>query len=82
LTLPDANPARGERLFEFARERDLEGVAKWATRIYQCDGCGTSLLKIKNPEYSQIQGRHELFDRKHRPPFRLASKLALVLTVG
>jgi bifunctional non-homologous end joining protein LigD len=39
----DAIPARGERLFELACERDLEGiVAKWAKGTYQCDGRGTS----------------------------------------
>ena len=43
--------------FELACERDLEGiVAKWARRTYQCDGRGTSWLKIKNPEYSQGGG--------------------------
>jgi hypothetical protein len=42
---------------------DLEGiVAKWSKGTYQCDGRGTSWLKVKNPEYSQIEGRHELFE--------------------
>ena len=57
--------ARGTRLYELACERDLEGiVAKCARGTYQCDGRGTSWLKVKNPEYSQIQGRHELFASK------------------
>ena len=43
LLLLDAIPARGERLFELACERDLEGmVAKWARGTYQSDGRGTS----------------------------------------
>ena len=65
LLLLDAIPARGERLFELACERDLEGiVAKWALGSYQCNGRGTSWLKIKNPAYSQMEGRHELFAAK------------------
>ena len=72
LMFLDAIRARGTRLYELACERDLEGiVAKWARGTYQCDGRGTSWLKIKNPKYSQMEGRHELFDRKrpllHRP---------------
>ena len=65
----DAIPGRGRRLYKLACERDLEGiVAKWAWGTYQCDGRGTSWLKIKNPEYSQMDGRHGLFDAKR--PFR------------
>ena len=56
---------RGRRMFELACERDLEGiVAKWSKGSYQCDGRGTSWLKIKNPDYSQAEGRHELFDER------------------
>jgi bifunctional non-homologous end joining protein LigD len=73
---------RGWDLFRVACERDLEGiVGKWAPGTYQTDGGRTSWLKIKNPEYSQIVGRAEMFDRnqgrqtaRHRNP-----KPALVL---
>jgi len=67
LLLLDAIPARGERLFELARERDLESiVAKWSKRTYQCDGRATSWLKIKNPAYSQMENRREIFEsRRH-----------------
>jgi hypothetical protein len=59
---------RGRRLFELACERDLEGVvAKFAHGSYQCDGRSTSWLKIKNPQYSQMEGRYELFERKRIP---------------
>ena len=52
----------GTRLYELACERDLEGiVAKWSKGSYQSDGRATSWLKIKNPGYSQTEGRHELF---------------------
>jgi len=55
----------GIELFDAACARDLEGVvAKWAEGTYQ-GGPRTSWLKIKNPEYSQAEGRHELFE-KHR----------------
>jgi ATP-dependent DNA ligase len=41
---------------------DLEGVTgKWRNGIYQIGGSATSWLKIKNPKYTQIEGRHELF---------------------
>jgi hypothetical protein len=68
LMLLEPIARRGVRLFELACEHDLEGiVAKWAKGSYQCEGCGTSWLKIKNPDYS-----HELFEksrlRVHRGP--------------
>jgi ATP-dependent DNA ligase len=57
---------RGRDLFRAACERDLKGVVgKWAHGPYQTDGRGTSWLKIKNPEYSQTQQRHELFRLRH-----------------
>jgi bifunctional non-homologous end joining protein LigD len=57
---------RGRDLFRASCERELEGiVAKWAHGRYQSDGHCTSWLKIKNPEYSQIRDRHELFSPRH-----------------
>jgi bifunctional non-homologous end joining protein LigD len=65
LMLPEPIQRRGCRLFELACERDLEGiVAKWSNGSYQTDGQGTSWLKIKNPNYSQADGRHEAVRRK------------------
>jgi ATP dependent DNA ligase domain len=56
---------RGCDLFRAACERDLEGiVAKWAHGTYGTDGRTTSWLKIKNPQYSQMRDRHELFERR------------------
>jgi bifunctional non-homologous end joining protein LigD len=70
LMLLEPIPRRGRRLFELACEHDLEGiVAKWANGSYQCDGRGTSWLKIKNSNYSQTEGRHELF-ASNRPEWR------------
>lgn len=57
---------RGCDFFRVACFRDLEGiVAKWARGTYQTDGRSTSWLKVKNPEYSQIEGRRELFEARH-----------------
>jgi ATP-dependent DNA ligase len=40
----------------------LEGiVAKWGPGTYRIDGRATSWLKIKNPGYTQMRDRHELF---------------------
>lgn len=59
----DCIEGRGEELFAAACERDLEGiVAKWKHGKYE-SGPETSWIKIKNPAYSQIQGRREQFDR-------------------
>ena len=83
LLLLDAIPARGERLVELACERDLEGiVAKCSKGTYQCDGRGTSWLTVKNPQYSQAEGRHELFEARREPIRRSCEqrgKLALSL---
>ena len=54
---------RGCDLFRVACERDLEGiVGKWGQGTYQTDGLATSWLKIKNPDYTQMRGRHEFFE--------------------
>ena len=53
---------RGTALFDAACRRDLEGiVAKWRDGTYQ-SGQATSWMKVKNPTYSQMVGREELFD--------------------
>ena len=50
---------RGGRFFQEICARDLEGiVAKRKHSIYK-DG-GNSWLKVKNPSYTQAEGRHEL----------------------
>jgi bifunctional non-homologous end joining protein LigD len=56
---------RGRDLFRAACERDLEGiVAKWARGPYHTDGRSTSWLTIKNPDYTQMRDRHELFSAR------------------
>jgi bifunctional non-homologous end joining protein LigD len=54
----------GERLFHLACREDLEGiVAKLRNGTYDCQHA-TSWIKIKNPAYTQIVGRQELFEKK------------------
>lgn len=56
---------RGRDLYGAACAADAEGiVAKWSRGRYHSDGATTSWLKIKNPDYSQLEGRHELFERR------------------
>jgi ATP-dependent DNA ligase len=57
--------ATGSELFERARELDLEGiVAKWKDGRYVVGNRRSTWIKIKNPEYSQIAGRDELFENR------------------
>jgi hypothetical protein len=42
----------------------ISGAAKWSRGPYRGDGVTTSWIKIKNPHYSQAEGRHELFERR------------------
>jgi bifunctional non-homologous end joining protein LigD len=59
---------RGRALYRVACDRDLEGiVAKWIHGTYQTNVRGTSWLKIKNPEYSQMVDRRELFEALGHP---------------
>jgi hypothetical protein len=54
-------------LFRKNAERAIVGgvAAKWRYGSYQTAG-RTSWLKIKNPEYSQAEDRHELFEKRRR----------------
>jgi bifunctional non-homologous end joining protein LigD len=75
---------RGCDLFRAACQRDLEGiVGKWATGTYRTDGRATSWLKIKNPDYSQMRDRHELFaSRRHSEGPRRAAMVLPNLVLG
>lgn len=56
---------RGVKLFEKACQTNCEGIiAKWAEGTDHVDGRTTSWLKIKNPDYSQMEGRREVFERR------------------
>jgi bifunctional non-homologous end joining protein LigD len=64
-------PERGRDLFRLVCDQDMEGiVAKWRAGTYQTNGAGTSWFKIKNPRYSQAEGRRELFERREGLPRR------------
>jgi bifunctional non-homologous end joining protein LigD len=52
--------SRGCELFNIVRERDLEGiVAKRKDAAY-----GVDWFKVRNPNYSQYEGRQELFEKR------------------
>jgi bifunctional non-homologous end joining protein LigD len=51
----------GRKLFELMCAHDLEGIV--AKRLKDPYGARVRWLKIKNPNYSQNEGRRELFDR-------------------
>lgn len=56
----------GERLFELACERDLEGiVAKHRQSRYVAEDGNPAWIKIRNGRYSQLIGRDELFERRY-----------------
>jgi bifunctional non-homologous end joining protein LigD len=65
LLYVDHLEARGLALFRAACERDLEGiVGKWREGRYETDGMSTSWVKIKNPGYTHMVGRRELFEQR------------------
>jgi len=52
----------GKEFYRLACEQDLEGiVAKLKHGTY-----GEGWFKIRNPRYSQYEGRRELFEKKRR----------------
>jgi ATP-dependent DNA ligase len=56
----------GKQFHRLACEHDLEGiVGKWKFGTYRADGAQTSWVKIKNPNYSQADGRAELFEKRN-----------------
>lgn len=52
---------RGRDLFAAAQRLDLEGIV--AKRKADSYGPGTIWYKVKNPAYTQSEGRWELFQR-------------------
>jgi bifunctional non-homologous end joining protein LigD len=57
----------GCELFQAARQHDLEGIV--AKRKADPYDTRTRWLKIKNPTYTQAEGRRELFDRWMDSPY-------------
>ena len=60
----------GMALFQRVCDLDLEGiVAKQKFGPYVAERDDSTWFKIRNRQYSQMQGREELFDReRHREP--------------
>ena len=79
LLYVDHVEARRGDFFQVACAHDLEGiVGKLASGRYHADGTSTNWIKIKNPDYTQMTARHELFERrtgsgsrKRRPMLRV-----------
>jgi ATP-dependent DNA ligase len=62
LVYMDHVGGRGSELFAAVCATNLEGVVgKWKHGRYHSDGGVTSWLKIRNPHYSEMAGRPELF---------------------
>jgi bifunctional non-homologous end joining protein LigD len=65
LLYVDHVEGQGERLFELACERDLEGiVAKHGKSRYVAEDGNPTWVKIRNRNYSQLVGRDDLFERR------------------
>jgi hypothetical protein len=63
----------GERLFQLTCERDLEGiVAKHCGSRYTSEDGNPAWIKVRNPQYSQVVGRHELFEREPEATYHAA----------
>ena len=62
---------KGVQLFTAACDYDLEGIVakrKISAYIDGADGVTDCWLKIKNPSYSQADGRHDLLASARKPP--------------
>jgi ATP-dependent DNA ligase len=73
MTLPSSSPTisevvsverRGRELFELMCAHDLEGIV--AKRLADPYDPRVKWLKIKNPDYSQKEGRGDLFNAPSR----------------
>jgi bifunctional non-homologous end joining protein LigD len=63
LLFSDHIEQNGRDVFQAACGMDLEGiVAKLKHAPYMADGRRSTWIKIKNPRYTQAEGRHELFE--------------------
>jgi len=67
LVYADYIEENGKALFAKACELDLEGiVAKHRHSPYMWEEQYLHWIKVRNPSYSQWEGRHELFERERR----------------
>jgi bifunctional non-homologous end joining protein LigD len=69
----------GPQIFDFACQNDLEGVvAKWKFGSYLPNSNATTWIKIKNPAYSQAEGRAEHFERRPKQRKSSSPKIRLL----
>ena len=65
LLFADYVEAKGEALYSRICERDMEGiVCKPMSSPYKAVAGQTTWIKVKNPKYTQAEGRGELFDKR------------------
>lgn len=65
LLFVDYVEAKGEALYSRICERDMEGiVCKPMSSPYKTVAGKTTWIKVKNPKYTQAEGRGELFDKR------------------
>ncbi len=57
---------QGVELFQMGCERDLEGIVAKPKQSLYPTGRGSTWIKVKNPAYSQAEGRRELFEARLR----------------
>ena len=58
---------KGKRMYEQICQRDMEGiVCKPMISPYRTIRGKTTWIKVKNPKYSQSEGRGELFNKRNR----------------
>ncbi len=69
----------GPQIFDFACQNDLEGVvAKWKHGSYLPNSSATTWIKIKNPAYSQMEGRAEQFEQRAKRRKGSSGKIRLL----
>jgi bifunctional non-homologous end joining protein LigD len=79
LLYSDHLDAHGKQLFDFACEHDLEGiVAKWKFGSYLSNSNATTWIKVKNPNYTQAEGRRERAEIRGTRQTRTPSKIRLL----
>lgn len=66
LQYVDYVESEGEHLFKLVCDRDLEGiVAKNRQSRYAVEDGNPAWVKIRNPRYTQMAGKDEMFERRY-----------------
>ena len=73
----------GPQIYDVACQHDLEGVvAKWKYGSYLPNSNATTWIKIKNPLYSQMDGRDERFEEQQEKPRASSGKIRSTRTLS